>query len=617
MLAFFSPFLTQLQERLNKLGVCLSHGRRDTLLKLLGGHFADKVVERIKSGRVFRGTGDNWDLKVLRGHMRKDVQNEDLHLFASNLIENRLNFLHLPNVHPKGDIVNFPRQHFSLNVNEWKVYINCAKILVGRIVLEFFPKFKWLKSVIPAHIPHIYSKEMAQKSTIMSLPLIYANEAKYDDCVTILRSYESWIAEIYVKAGLLDEVPRVDNPQVPDGPAAPGQTDAHKEDTPDDPMREMKIAFAGDQLTRVRFAGAKDLLSGSHTPSDRFEHCSPFKPVMWHTKASLLQYSYSFLHKAESVNQNGTPKYFREKFNRRNATPAKVLDSFEGSEELFLSVGRAYIVTAALSFFGMASVEEVPSQNKFPPNISHQTEENKKKYFDDAFGEFINEYLLQKNFSTNGEEEDYVTNYALCCIFLTILILQLKDTAAEADGERNLINQKLLLSVFKSMGAYSKYALEMFVSIAQIECMLTPRLSEEFKWGFFDNWRGGAGNNIEDDMAQEIFNRLSKSVVQRMGPNKTFKSISKVCKATNGIKEVKEQFDATAGIHQTSVKHTTRESLKDEKEMVADLVQLNPFTKVPGRCHDTFPEIKRCPLRYLNIAEFCQWLDKHKRELSN
>lgn len=185
---FFEPFLNQLRERLNKLGVCLSHGRRDTLLKLLGGHFADKVVQKVKSGSVFRGTGDNWDMKVLKGHMRKDVQNEDLHFFASNLIENRTNFSHLPNVHPKGSIATFPRHQFSLNVNEWKMYINCAKVLVGRVIVEFFPKFKWLKSVIPAHISHIYSKEMAQKSTIVSLPLLNANEAKYEDCVKILQS---------------------------------------------------------------------------------------------------------------------------------------------------------------------------------------------------------------------------------------------------------------------------------------------------------------------------------------------------------------------------------------------------------------------------------------------
>ena len=83
----------------------------------------------------------------------------------------------------------------------------------------------------------------------------------------------------------------------------------------------------------------------------------------------------------------------------------------------------------------------------------------------------------------------------------------MKDTAAEADGNRNLINQKLLLAVFKSIGNYIKYAIDMFVSTAQIECLLTTKLFEEFKWGFFVNYRGGAGKNIEDDLAQEIYNK--------------------------------------------------------------------------------------------------------------
>lgn len=156
----------------------------------------------------------------------------------------------------------------------------------------------------------------------------------------------------------------------------------------------------------------------------------------------------------------------------------------------------------------------------------------------------------------------------------------------------------------------------MFVSIAQIECVLTSRLSEEFKWGFFVNWRGGAGRNVEDDLAQEISNRCSKSIVQRMGANKTLNSISKVCKATTGISHITEQFDHSAGIHKKSVQHTTRDSLEDEKGMVDDLMRLDPFTHVPSRSHDSFPDVKACPLRYLNIVEFHQWLENHKEELS-
>ena len=63
-------------------------------------------------------------------------------------------------------------------------------------------------------------------------------------------------------------MPHVDNP---DSSARRGQTGAHRVPTQDDPMREMKIPMAGDQLTHVRLCGAGDLLADSDTPSDRFD----------------------------------------------------------------------------------------------------------------------------------------------------------------------------------------------------------------------------------------------------------------------------------------------------------------------------------------------------------
>ena len=32
-------------------------------MTMLGGHFSDLVVSKIKEGKVFRGTGDNWDFE--------------------------------------------------------------------------------------------------------------------------------------------------------------------------------------------------------------------------------------------------------------------------------------------------------------------------------------------------------------------------------------------------------------------------------------------------------------------------------------------------------------------------------------------------------------------------
>ena len=180
-------------------------------------------------------------------------------------------------------------------------YIRTSKIIVGRILTQFFSKFSFLKKCIPDHIEHIYSEEMSQKSKIISIPITNANESSCNDCVLILRTYEPWIAEIYHCAGFLLNIPQKDDPEVPEVLLIPpGQPLANANFTEDDAMKDIKAVFSGDELTRVRFAGAKHLLADSHTPIDRFEHCSPFKTSMWHTKASLLQYSYHMLYNSES-----------------------------------------------------------------------------------------------------------------------------------------------------------------------------------------------------------------------------------------------------------------------------------------------------------------------------
>ena len=76
-------------------------------------------------------------------------------------------------------------------------------------------------------------------------------------------------------------------------PSRPDQPASHVLPTPEpgDPLAKVKVPIFGDQLTRVRLAGAKDLRAGCRTPQDRLDHLYPYKIVDWHTKRSFLKVS--------------------------------------------------------------------------------------------------------------------------------------------------------------------------------------------------------------------------------------------------------------------------------------------------------------------------------------
>lgn len=108
----------------------------------------------------------------------------------------------------------------------------------------------------------------------------------------ILCSYENTIEEVYLKAGLVQhqQDPAIPHQSLEGQHSLPDQPGGHI-NLPDenDPLKDISVPFGGDQMTRVRFAGAKDLRLGCHTAKDRFNHCTPFVNELFHTKMSFVQ----------------------------------------------------------------------------------------------------------------------------------------------------------------------------------------------------------------------------------------------------------------------------------------------------------------------------------------
>ena len=79
-------------------------------------------------------------------------------------------------------------------------------------------------------------------------------------------------------------------------------------------------------------------------------------------------------------------------------------------------------------------------------------------------------------------------------------------------------------------------------------------------------------------------------MVRSMGPNKTIQSISRICKAVNGVKEIVENFQMLCGQKPSSVEHSKVSEDDDLLEIMEDLEKLDQFTHSDGRKHESFPD---------------------------
>lgn len=54
-------------------------------------------------------------------------------------------------------------------------------------------------------------------------------------------------------------------------------------------LDKLQVPVGGDQLTRVRFQGAKSLCAGCHTYQERFEQLHPMIIELFHTLQDFLE----------------------------------------------------------------------------------------------------------------------------------------------------------------------------------------------------------------------------------------------------------------------------------------------------------------------------------------
>lgn len=109
---------------------------------------------------------DNIDSTVKPRYQRLDSQNKSLHYVQVYAVRDRINFSKLSNLppHPGRSVYDI-----LPNTSDYQMLKDNFTILVSFILVEHIPYFKDdFKGLVPRHIQHPYSAEMAKQSEVVS-----------------------------------------------------------------------------------------------------------------------------------------------------------------------------------------------------------------------------------------------------------------------------------------------------------------------------------------------------------------------------------------------------------------------------------------------------------------
>jgi len=307
----------------------------------------------------------------------------------------------------------------------------------------------------------------------------------------------------------------------------------------------------------------------------------------------------------------------------RTNIPQVVKNDFAAAHDFFSLVLDAHIVAAAMNFFNMKQVCDVPRENAFPGNLSAAKDEEKKKYLSLCTRAFISKFALHHVQSLDDDSTtctDGVFEYACSVVGFGLLARNFSDATHEGDGERLIRCWKFFMLHFKADGR-TKYAVEAFNLLAQVKATLTPQMAHRLVWNRTCNPKGGEGKNVQLDLHNEHLNRVFKDDINTFRVNISPTSVSRSSQAIGPMMDMLKAVDTTLHVKTPSGRHIGPNIKHDFQLILKVLSDEEVFLTKKNRKHKHFPNFQSDPFLPLKkkpkpYKKFHKWLIKRRKAAS-
>ncbi|XP_078363701.1 uncharacterized protein LOC144647887 [Oculina patagonica] len=597
---------------------------------------------------------DNFDFKQQVHYMTEEHQNVDVHWVSHLSVENRVSGNHLSSDKPATEALMQMENGLCLpSRHEHHLQRENYITLTERAVVEI-PCLSFLKPVVCKHIPHQYSKEMADKSEMNFLGMLYHNENDADGIQQVLTELHQYV------------------PYYGDG----------------DERVYSSQGYVADQLSVERGVNALFELANGFTPEERLEGIH-LEIADWHSGNKFLKVAFKNFYDTKSSGDKCTLYSDRNLINRRNVR-ADVDAAVNPCRKFFDLEVKARLIAAAVHELGMDGISDSPKGEYFRPDLPEASNMERKEYVRKIATRIVDGYVIQrenvekifnsllaaeaveeeearcqtddgryicffpgcgKTFACRGKrmsdhesthnqqipssdsqgllfssdmapsdkvpEKDDMFNYQCSFLEYGMLILNFFDAIKEGDGKRIFRCWKFQLPYLRMDPGSTKYALEALGMIFQVHALLSPKSSHELIWNRTAQLKSGLGKNIPLDLLLEFFNRLLKEVRKKLGPNATnHKAMDRYCHAIDFTKVLLDNFDQECCVIRRSGHHYELSVESDLRKVVSELITQKAFCWTPGRTYAHFGDTKSTLLSNFDLQDMFRWINKHKRNIS-